>query len=186
MHKKSIFVIIFVGVLLALSFWLSELLAENDVVKELVFGYGYAGMFLISIISGFNIVIPVPAITFLPVFTGAGLGFWSSIIIITAGMTIGDGLGYIIGRTGNRLARDKNKIKRYIKEIMNTKKKYNLGVVTLLFIYAAFIPAPNEVIIIPLGFMGYRFKHIFPVVLAGNLVFNTLSAFGVTNLFKII
>ena len=54
----------------------------------------------------------------------------------------------------------------------------------MLALYASFVPLPNELLVLPLSFFGYRLWKVFLVVLFGNFVFNTLAAF--VHLFSIL
>lgn len=53
----------------------------------------------------------------------------------------------------------------------------------MLFLYAALVPFPNEILIIPLAFTGYRVLYILPPLLVGNGIFNLLAGFGIVSLF---
>ena len=55
----------------------------------------------------------------------------------------------------------------------------------VMFLYAALAPIPNEVLVIPLAFLRYPLLWIFTAVLAGNLIFNSLVAFGVIRIFEV-
>jgi membrane protein YqaA with SNARE-associated domain len=176
-HKLAILNFIFIVILIIIVFFVSEIIGGNDSIKALIISYGYPGLFLIAVISGFNLLVPIPAIAFLPIVVSAGLNFWIAIIIITIGMTIGDGVGFMLGRTGRRIIKHENlpkfvqKIERYLEE--NPKM---LPIIVLL--YATFAPMPNEVLIIPISFINRPWWHILGPVLAGNAIFNILVAFG--------
>ena len=169
---------------LALSFWLSQLIVENETAKEIVSQFGHVGIFMISVISGFNLAVPIPAIAFLPIFTGAGLNFWIIVILVTAGMTVGDALGYLLGRAGSHLM--ESKMSDIIERLEHLRNEYRLGPLAALLIFASFIPLPNELIIIPLGFLGYQMKYVIIITFIGSAIFNTLAALGITNLLELL
>ena len=176
--------LIVLALVIAFSWWLSGYVSENSEMRELIQRFGYLGVFLISIISGFNVVVPLPAISFLPVLTEAGLNFWLSIVVITLGMTLGDGLGYLIGYMGRKFSDIEH---TYVfKKLQRIKERRVWLPIVVMVVYAALAPLPNEILVIPLAIMGYKFKHILPAVFMGNLVFNTLAAFGLSNLFSIL
>jgi len=158
------------------AFWLSRALSGSDIVKNAVNDFGYLGVFVVALVSGFNVIVPIPAIVFLPLFTASGLSFWFIIVVVTIGMTIGDSIGYFLGDAGRSVVRfdgGKNKILSHIEKF---KKRHRFGPFIFLFFYAAFAPIPNEAIIIPMSFAGYRFVHVFPIVLLGNFLFNITAA----------
>ncbi|MDP3954457.1 MAG: VTT domain-containing protein [bacterium] len=181
--KRVVYAVSFVAIV-ALAFWLSELVGKNNLVQNIVSSFGYIGVFGASIISGFNLVVPVPAIAFLPALLEAGLNFWITIIIITLGMTLGDSIGYVIGRTGRKAISPITMV-NFMNRLEHIENKYHIKPTAFLFIYASLVPLPNEIMVIPLGFLGYKFKQLFMAVFAGNLIFNGLSAFGLINLFRL-
>ncbi|MDP2630592.1 MAG: hypothetical protein Q8P56_04245 [Candidatus Uhrbacteria bacterium] len=181
--KKILYAVAFIG-FISIAFWLSEETSKNELIQNIISRYGYLGALVASIISGLNLIVPIPAITFLPALVEAGLNFWLTIAVISLGMTIGDMVGYAIGHTGRHLVSPPTIVKA-MNQLEHIKNKYRVNPVAALFIYASVVPFPNEAIVIPLGFLGYRFKQLAPAALAGNLVFNCLSAFGLINLFRL-
>lgn len=181
---KFIFYIAIATAVILVVFKLSYLADNNESIRNFVSDYGYGGIFLVSLASGFNFLIPVPAISFLPLFIISGLNIWLAILFIVLGTTLADVTAYIIGVIGQRALKSSTN-----EFIFNSLKKlrlhYYLMPIFALFLFAAFAPFPNEIVLVPLGFLGYRFIHILPVLLAGNSIFNILYAFGVVHLFKI-
>lgn len=173
---------IFVGVIIAFAFWLSKVVIENDTVQGLVNTYGYVGIFIVSAISGFNIVVPIPAITFFPVFLASGLDFWYVILTISFGMTIGDTMGFFIGRAGKTVL--SGHMKNMMARLKKWKKKNSKAPLIFLAIYSTIAPFPNELVVLPLAFMGYRLSRVFPIILAGNIIFNTLVGSGIITIFN--
>lgn len=170
------------GAVLAFAFWFWRFTLHNQGVQDIISQYGYLGVFIASIIGGINIIVPIPIISFIHSFLASGLNIWFTIVVITAGETIGDTVGYFIGLSGKQLL-----MHRFEKEIAwleRIRERYHWAPLTLLFCFAVVAPLPNELLIIPLGFMGYHLIHILPIIFAGNLIFNFLSAHGVINLFE--
>jgi membrane protein YqaA with SNARE-associated domain len=183
---KQLFSIgIIVGVF-ALAFWLGKLVSGNVEIQELVSRYGYAGMFLVSAISGFNLAVPIPAISFLPVFLESGLDFAVSILVISSGMTLADLVGFYLGRTGRKVWEESSPKINMARKLERMREKHWLLPFVGVFFFAALVPFPNEILVIPLAFLGYRASYIFPAVLLGNISFNVLYSQGVLNLFKLI
>lgn len=181
--KLALYAMIAMATILAV-FKLSYLVDNNESIGNFVFNYGYGGIFLISLVSGFNFLIPVPAISFLPLFLISGLNFWLALLFIILGTTFADIAAYIMGWMGQRVV--KSLTSEYIfKRIKKLHFSYYWAPIIALFLFAAFIPFPNEVVVVPLGFLGYRLIHILPVLIVGNGVFNTIYAIGIVNLFKI-
>ncbi|PCI29958.1 hypothetical protein COB55_01090 [Candidatus Wolfebacteria bacterium] len=166
--------------LVVFALWLEGLVSGNEAVQGIVYSYGYVGIFFLAIVSGFNIFVPVPIAAFIPVFVSAGLDPWIAVGLIAIGMTIGDSIGFFVGRFGGGID------SRFVKKIQSLYKRFSeknrkIGMM-ILFAYVAFVPAPNELVIIPLGIIGCRYRNIFPVILLGNLVLNILVYVGFSGL----
>ena len=174
-------VLICIGIFI-FAFWLGEYAEDNELIKRFIASYGYVGIFIIAIISGFNLAVPVPAISFLPLFLGAGLNIWITIVLITLGVTLADMIAFLLGRAGRYVIKEGKMIKRL--ERMRDKNPH--FPIFFVFLFASFVPLPNEVLGLPMGFMGYNRWAVFCAFLFGNFVFNTLYGFGVVNLFNFI
>lgn len=169
--------------ILALAFWLAHLAESSSIIADIIFQYGYVGIFIVSVISGFNIIIPIPVVTFVPLFLEAGLSFWAVVIVMVLGLTVADLLGYAIGRSSRRLVLPWHH-KKIFKRLDKMKSRHYLAPIVALFFFASFAPFPNEVLVIPLGFLRYRFTHVFISLFLGNIIFTVLASFGVISLFK--
>lgn len=167
------------GVIVA-AVWLSIIVRENDVVQHLVRDFGYLGLFVASVISGFNLIAPIPIISFTPLFVGSGLSLISTVLIISLGLTAGDALGFWIGYLGREI-KTPSVAERVARLEIAREQSTHLPLV-MLFLYAAFAPLPNEIMVIPMALAGYRFRQIIPVTLAGNFLFNMLVATGLMGL----
>ena len=129
-------------------------------------------------------MVPIPAVSFLPLFVQAGHNFWIAIAIIIAGVTLGDGIGYLVGAAGHGLISEGSRNRAA--HLEKWADKYKHAPLIALLLFAALVPLPNEIIIIPLALIGYTWKKLLPWLLVGNSIFNTTAAFGVVNLFKAI
>ena len=165
--------------IIALSVWLGITLADNGTVTRIVSAFGYVGLFGAAIVSGFNVVVPIPLIAFVPTFVASGLMFWPVVIVITLGMTLGDALGFFIGHAGRKITETSVERSKFTNWLLSFARRYPKGAYVLLFFYATLAPAPNEVVVVPMAFLGYRLKYMAPIVLVGNFVFNTLVSLGV-------
>lgn len=169
---------------IVLAIWLGILAKENEFIQNAVLNYGYIGVFFLSIVSGFNIIVPIPIAAFFPLLIASGLNQWITILVVAVGTTVADTLSYLIGRIGRQLMspRTEQTLERF--EKMKSRARYLPFI--FLFFFAAFVPLPNELLIIPLAFLGYHLKHLIPVVFLGSLIFNTLAMFGTLNLFELL
>ncbi|MCH7529712.1 hypothetical protein IIB50_01185 [Patescibacteria group bacterium] len=182
---KLLLQITFIGAVIALAFWAAQFAQENTAVQALISSYGYLAIFLVSIISGFNLVVPIPAVSFLPLFLESGLSLWVLLFTMTAGVTLADIIAYLVGKSGRQIAIMENHSKLFVK-IDTLRAKYHSAPLFILFAFASIVPLPNEILVLPMGFIGYRLREIILPVLLGNGVFNTITAFGIISLFQVL
>lgn len=178
------------GLILVLAFALyaAYLAQGNDIVKQAVLDYGYVGIFALAFATGFNLVVPIPAIAFMPLFLEVGLNFWVTVAIITVGITLADSFAYLIGGIGHEMLMNNPKYSRersVFKKLLRLKKKHVHAPLIFLFFYSIIAPLPNELLVIPLALLGYRYLQIFPIVLIGNFIFNIIYAQGIEGLFDL-
>lgn len=180
MGKLAAFVAI-----LSVAFYLASLAHENETIRTTIASFGYVGLLALSFLSGFNLAVPVPAVAFLPLFLQSGLSFWPSILLIAVGTSLADVVAYFIGRAGRHVvhhfAHD-----GLVARIERVRHRYPTLPIILLLCFVSFIPLPNEIVVVPLGFLGYRMRRLLPIVFVGNITFNLLYAAGIMALFQTI
>ncbi len=164
------------------AFYFARFVQDSNVVKDIVAGYGYIGIFLISVFGGFNLIVPVPSIAFLPLMLEAGLSFWPVLIIITIGSTVADSTSFFVGRMAKNISGPTNN--KVIGELKKVEKKSSLAPLFATFFFISFAPVPAEVILVPMGYLEYSFIKILPIIFAGNLIFNFLFAVGISGLYN--
>ncbi len=181
---KTILQGIFLLVIISVALYFGHIARENESIRSVIGNYGYIGIFIVSIISGFNFVVPIPAASFLPLFLESGLNYWTTLVIISLGMTTADSFAYFLGNLGTKMVSTPfaKKLERKIKII---HEKYNWAPLIILFLFAAFAPLPNEVLLVPFAFLRYRFVYLIPILFAGNMLFNFLFSKGILNIFMI-
>jgi membrane protein YqaA with SNARE-associated domain len=186
-RKKILFIIlrsVLIVLFILVALWLNAFGFKGLVFEQYVQNFGYIGLFLASAVSGFNIFVPIPVIAFFPFLTAAGLHPYAIILVVSLGMALGDLFGYVLGRAGRDMFTEKKqkKIKKMTARLEKLQEKHELLPAVFLFFYAALVPLPNELVIIPMGFFRFRVVVIFIAVFFGNIIFNTLFAFGFTHL----
>ena len=182
-QKTLLQVIVLIGVVV-LAFYLAELSTQTESIKNTVHRFGYIGIFVVAIIGGFNLLIPVPAAAFMPLILAAGLKFWPAVTIIVLGVTLADMTAFIIGKLSHNITYASADSQKMLTRLQKMRERYKFAPMLVLFLFASFAPIPNEVILVPFGFMGYRFNQVFPFVLAGNLLFTILYSSVLINVFQ--
>lgn len=188
MSNKNFFKIILqslsVMLIIAIVLYFGHLARDNDSIKNIIANYGHIGIFTVSLISGFNFVVPIPAVSFLPLFLESGLDYWDTVIIISLGMTLADSFAYFLGNLGTKMVSN-SFIKKIENKIKVIHEKYNWAPLIILFLFAAVAPLPNEVLLVPFAFLNYRFIYLIPIIFVGNFCFNLLFSQGIINIFNI-
>jgi membrane protein YqaA with SNARE-associated domain len=180
---KKIFYVVFLIVVVSLAFWLALIARDNVGIQEIVAGYGYPGIIFVSFISGLNLIVPIPAVSFIPLFVESGLNFWIAILLMVIGMTAADMIAFYLGKAGRYFMKEGRENRMFI-YLERLRSRYKFAPFIFLFLYAALIPFPNEVVVLPMGFLGYKARNLLVPLLLGNSAFNILSAFGILGAFN--
>jgi len=165
-----------VAAVMALGIWLGYIATGNEMVRLIVHRYGFVGVFLVSLVCGFNIAVPVPAVAFIPLFLASGLEFYMMIAVMVAGETAADLLSFALGRTGREIEEVRHM--KIVRRLERYRKKHYWQPLAIMTVFASVAPLPNEVLTIPLGIMGYPLLHVLVPVLIGNTIFTAAVAFG--------
>lgn len=181
-HLVRIALILFV---IVLALWASWMVGDSEFVSELIRRFGYVGIFLVAVVSGFNLVVPIPTVSFFPAFLASGLNAFVLVIVISAGMALADFIGFLLGKTGRHIALSAFEIK-VINKFERFKEKLHWSPTLALFLFSSFVPLPNEIVVVPMGFLGYKPISVFPPLFFGHMIFNSLYAVGVVNIIKLI
>lgn len=168
-------------VVLAFGMALGRIARDNDVVRQAVAQYGYVGVFVVALVSGFNVVVPVPAVAFMPLFVTSGLDLATTLGIIVVGVTVADLVAFSLGRAGADL--EVLERSRAVRRLRALRERHYWMPLAVMFFYACLAPFPNELLAIPLGLMKYPARHMILPLLLGNLVFTAYATFAVLALF---
>lgn len=170
-----------IAALLAFMAWVNLRAGDIEGARNAAAAAGYPGLLLASVVSGFNLVWPVPIAAFYPFFIESGFQPVPTLATIALGMTGGDLLGYLIGDATRHMA--DGRLAGFRARAESLHDRHRLLPLGLLFLYAAFVPLPNELLVIPMAFMRYSLAAVMTAVLFGNVIFNTGLAFGVSLVF---
>jgi membrane protein YqaA with SNARE-associated domain len=178
-----VFLVILAGGLLA-SLWLTQYVTNDDISQKLIREFGHVGILIISFIAGLNALVPVPAATFVPIFTAGGISLPVIIILLVIGTMAANIVSYAIGRYGGKITQ--SHYPDVQKKLLNAYTGKERWLPYFVFFFTALIPVPDEVFLIPLGVMGIKLKQIIIPLFLGTIFYQTLAAFGVYNVFKFI
>ena len=177
---KPRYVILFVAIF-GFIIWLGYLAQGSSYIQDLIVRGGYLGIFLFSIANGFNIIVPVIPASFLPAIATSGLDIRFVIFLFILGTTLADSVGFLLGRAGHAYTSKERKIVAYFEDL---KIRYRKAPLIFLFFWAVFVPLPNEIILIPLGLLGYHARRVILIVFVGNTLFTIITSIGVLSAFE--
>ncbi len=163
------------------ALFLADYISNSSEIQMLVARFGYFGITVVAIVAGLNVIVPIPAASLVPIFTTSGL--WLPLIItaLTIGTIIADYIGYILGQLSSRAI--DTRYKKSLTYYKSLYEKYKRFLLPIIFIYSAFVPFPNEALLIPLALLGVKFRSIFIPLLVGDLINQTIFAIGIQTIF---
>ncbi len=184
-QNKIINSVLFIGVIIAVlvvSYFLTQYVSTNEASQKLIQEFGYLAVLAISFIAGLNLFLPVPAATFVSIFTAGGMSLPIIIFLLVAGTMTANLLSFAIGHYGRKVTNSHYpKIQTWLTDLYTKHKKY---LPYFIFSFTALVPIPDEVYLIPLGIIGIRLRGIIFPLLLGTIVYQTLAAYGIDNIFK--
>jgi membrane protein YqaA with SNARE-associated domain len=150
--------------------WASLIAAFISWSEGLIQAFGYAGVFLVSLLSSASIFLPVPGFLFI-IAAAPFLNPWIVGVAAGAGAAIGELTGYALGKGGSRVlsAKDQKWLKRG--ERWFTEKKGFL----VIFLFAA-TPLPDDVTGILGGMFRYDWKRFLLASFLGKTLLNVALA----------
>lgn len=176
---KIIGIALLLGLVISGAFLLAGYVKNSDTAQHLVTQFGYWGILVISVISGLNMFVPIPAAAFTPVYIAAGFPLWGIAGAMILGTMIADTIGYLLGIGGRHIA--KHAHPRFEEALESFATVHPRLVVPLVFLTSAFAPFPNEVVLIPLAFIGVPFRTLALPLFTGTIVYNLLVVYGLTS-----
>ncbi len=182
-HKTGLIIslVVFV-VLFFVSYKLSRLISDDAVIKTWIATYGYFVAIFVSFITGFKFIVPVPTITFLPIFVSAGL----SPLLIALLLAVGTSLAYIVEYAESRklLKNIQNKeALSWERRIIHWKQKHPALPILFLFLYFSFVPLPSE-LTLPIATAHYRNTTVLTTAFLGHCVYNIFYGTWILILFR--
>ncbi|MCU0678337.1 MAG: VTT domain-containing protein [Candidatus Pacebacteria bacterium] len=166
------------------ALFFAEYLLTNKDLQEQIASFGYLGVIVIAAIAGLNVILPIPAVAFTPVFTAAGLSLGGIILALTIGTLIADFIGYVFGRVSRSTMTEK--YPKLIARLEHIHHNHRTWLVPIIFLYAAFMPVPNEALIIPLALLGVSWRTMVLPLFIGNLVNQSIYAYGMYSMFRLL
>jgi len=150
-------------------------ISPEEIVKKVGVHNSYLILFFVSFFGGFSGFGAASFMATLITFAVSGLNPYILGIIAGTSLAMGDLLMFYIGRKGKH-ALHKKIVKRIDKFAHKFTKKTVKFIPFIVFIYIAFIPLPNDLIIIFIALMHYPYKKVLLPIVAGDFVYSILLA----------
>lgn len=184
-YKKFTPILLLVAVLLivtTIALFAAQYIENSTSAQRIITDLGYGGVILIAVIAGINVIVPIPAVTLTPIFTAAGLLLPWIIVSLTVGTLIADYIGYLFGHwSRTHIYRNYPTVVAYIETIYLHHPRL---IIPLVFLFAAFMPLPNEVLVIPLALLSVRWRLMVLPLFFGNLINQTIYAYGMDSIYS--
>lgn len=177
LNKKRIIVISIILFFVLISIFIYYL-SPSKIVNIIGIQNSYIIIVILGFLGGVSILFPFPYYLFVLTFAAGGSNPVLLGICAGLGVMIGESTSYLIGYHGRVVLPQKyNKIFNKLCRDCN-RAKNTILLTIVLFLYGAFVPFPNDLLILPLGAARYNYwKLIIPLGL-GNILFNVILAFG--------
>jgi len=148
---------------------------ENFIEKAKNFSLnnGYWGAFVISLFGNSTILISIPYPTAIFVLGSLGLNPFLLGLISGLASAVGEVVAYLFGLGGRQLLSQKY-IEKF-KSIDNYLRRKPKAVPVILYLFAA-TPIPDDIILVPLGMMKYKFWKAFIPVTLGKITHSLIFA----------
>jgi len=181
-HLKVTLAIAAFALITISAFFLAESINEDESIRRFVQQLGIFGVVLVGVVGGLNAFVPIPPATFAPLFLEADMSYLLIIGGFTLGTTFADSLSYLLGWVGSSYATTNHPdIAEKFQKFMEEHQSY---IPFIIFGYFVLAPLPNEVILIPLAIIGYKYKKLIIPLIIGNVLHHTIMVFGYSTIFS--
>ncbi len=168
--------------IVAIGFFAATYTISSPATQQYISAFGYIGAIGVAFVAGLNVFIPLPVATFTPLFVASGFHLPGLVLAFTAGTVLADYVGYVIGKFGRDTIA--NHHPRTVRTLEKIHQNHRPWILPVMFLYAAFAPLPNEALVIPLALLGIKWQHMILPLIFGNLINQTIYAYGIQNIFE--
>jgi hypothetical protein len=145
--------------------------SPDKFVETLGLSNGYLVSFLVAFFASISTFINFPYQLIIIALASGGLNPYILGLTAGAGEILGDSTSYLLGYHSHQILPNSLK-KPFIKFTNWCVKSPPWATYIALFLYGAFIPLPNDLIILPLAVGRYPYRRIVFPLAFGNIFFN--------------
>lgn len=177
MEKKKIFTLIFLILMIIFISVTFLFISPAEIVKLIGIENSYLFLGIVAFLGGISLLIPFPYYVITFSLGAAGLNPFLLGLFAGMGTLLGDTTSYYLAYFGKKVLTKKEP--EFLKRIFNfTSKKNPIKFLIFAFLYACFIPLPDDLFMIPAGMIRYPFKRLAIAMGLGKIVLNTFIAFA--------
>ena len=142
--------------------------------EHLIATFGYFGVFLVGVMGSATVFLPIPsyAVVFL---MGATLNPLLLGIAAGIGSSVGELVGYTLGRGGRHVIAGRNHLDKQLNDMEKLFQKYG-GFLAIIIVAAT--PLPDNVLGIFCGIIKYPMKNYFIASTIGKLIMYIFLAYA--------
>lgn len=137
----------------------------------------YIILFLVALVSGTSFLTSASFYAVFISYANADLMPLALGIVGGLGMTIGDSIYFYVSRKAGDVMR-LSKNRTYDRIFKYISKLPHWGVYLFTYLYTSFSPFPNDILMVALGVLQFRYSRIIPIIIIGNITLLTLIAAG--------
>jgi membrane protein YqaA with SNARE-associated domain len=174
-HKRVLFSFLFL--ILIVWFWFSVSFDASILIHYFGEKYAYLVIFIAALITGGSSVTAAVLYPVLITFVQGGLSLILVSVLAAVGSSVSDFFFMFFGNQGRSSLSERNE--KHIIKALHFISKYPKLTPLGIFLYAAFMPLPNDLMTITLGASGYSIKKaILPILLGNSVFFMILISIG--------
>jgi membrane protein YqaA with SNARE-associated domain len=144
-------------------------IGPQKIVEFLGYQNSYIAAFIIALIGGTSVFTTASFYATIATLAAGGLNIFILALIAGIGAALGDSFFFFLGLKGRNMAspsfgKKLDKFSRWLHRLPDWIIPF------FVFIYAGFIPLPNDVMMVSLALGKYKFRKIIPFVILGDIV----------------
>jgi membrane protein YqaA with SNARE-associated domain len=180
---KKIIIWSLIGLLVLWSFALFFIDIEAF-IESIGITNAYLSLFVIATITGTSFLTSASFYAMFVAYATSGvLDPYLMGLVGGIGMAIGDSMYFFISRkTIDVMELENNKVYQIIYKFV--AKLPHWGVYLFTFLYASFAPIPNDILMITLGALKFKYSRIIPIIVVGNITLLTLIALCIFHIIR--
>lgn len=167
-----------ISVILALAIWSAVFVfvSPETIIDRVGIANAYAISFFISLVAGFSTFTGTAAYATVIEFSRGGANPFLLGLTSGVGLFLSDSLFYLLIMRGREAlsSRFGSGLRRFHRHIERLPR---VAVYVGVYLFCAFGPIPNDIIIAVLIIAGYEYRRVWPALLAGDITFMLFLAY---------